>query len=824
MVHFNDNFWSSEPKNIHTFDAEQKGLKTNTQSMLQCTGLARTGLSFQTAPCWRDVADDKLIFSIKPFYTAYRNHNSKADKTSCRMLVHGTVETNGEEWPWNYFNKRDFKGNLDQTRYAAWFDEWKTATYWEPPPYTPYHEYRIRETNDYASIVESVRPSIFTQNKGEVKKIRYNLGCMNGDTPGASGDALYYSSGCTSIQCIDFMTKPCYDNVYRYDEMVCTLIEKVFKTTITFQKFMQDIVPHTKYQDPFMSYGRYPPTGPSYFQISFDSAKVDVTRDGNTQVQPEQPTAFTLTSTILVALKPLLSCDGCRTMDLHGRASPPEAVLLNHIIGCRACLLYEKIIKGSNFHDCKECARHQIRNSGDPVECRKCKEIDPLTPMRRTSPRDAKCTTCQHFQYFDENTEKGCEFLKTVTDGIQVVDGKAKLLGVDQYIRDEIRKDIPEQFYRDKILATAPWNTKLVPKACAPSYVKPTTNVPRLEFTAWCGHHEMVRHKQAWLRLHGGMLYLPLNSDPAQTRISTSVVELCGGSLVQVQGSTSVDLTCGQGLYNFSIIREGFQDPCTLCVGAKYTDKCWPTYVPGLEVYDDEYFLPSNKALQPQPGTCEHCNARCDNNRQADHFIDPIPYSCWWNGIGRIPGLLGSTATNFSWYKPAPCTKCSNVRLTDDKAQLVLACGNRVSYRRWLTDTVSGSQDDPKRSIPSKQICCVDALPPASGTLCTETPAEFETFAQLKCRQTVDDTPPAFLPYCPPSWYADPTCAKESPLWNPDCCVKCKSCLGGKFKLDAYYDCPGNEYFDSQDRGCTTSCLTNQYLRNERCIKCEACE
>jgi hypothetical protein len=39
----------------------------------------------------------------------------------------------------------------------------------------------------------------------------------------------------------------------------------------------------------YLLYWRYPPTGPSYFQISFDSAKVDVTRDGNTQVQPEQP-------------------------------------------------------------------------------------------------------------------------------------------------------------------------------------------------------------------------------------------------------------------------------------------------------------------------------------------------------------------------------------------------------------------------------------------------------------------------------------------------------------------------------------------------------
>ena len=44
------------------------------------------------------------------------------------------------------------------------------------------------------------------------------------------------------------------------------------------------------------------------------------------------------------------------------------------------------------------------------------------------------------------------------------------------------------------------------------------------------------------------------------------------------------------------------------------------------------------------------------------------------------------------------------------------------------------------------------------------------------------------------------------------------------FKLDTYRICPGDELFDSQDRGCTTKCLTNQYTRNDQCIKCEACE
>ena len=170
------------------------------------------------------------------------------------------------------------------------------------------------------------------------------------------------------------MTKPCYDNVYRYDEMVCTLIENVFKTTITFQKFVQDIVSETKYQDPFMSYGRYPPTGPSYFDIHFDQAKVEVRK--NAAVISPGITAFVLTDQILVALKPLLSCNGCKDLHLllHGRAPPPEAALLYHIIACRACLLYERILFGVSANDCKLCERHQVRNP-DPEktdECRKC--------------------------------------------------------------------------------------------------------------------------------------------------------------------------------------------------------------------------------------------------------------------------------------------------------------------------------------------------------------------------------------------------------------------------------------------------------------------
>jgi hypothetical protein len=480
------------------------------------------------------------------------------------------------------------------------------------------------------------------------------------------------------------------------------------------------------------------------------------------------------------------------------------------------------------IQDCVVCDRHQVRDLADATKCRKCIDMNALTPMRRyktPTAGDAVCTKCQHFQYFDAQSDAGCIFLETVTDKIEVVNNKAVLSGKDSYFTDE-PKEISPKFWRDSILPMSNWSTQLVPKACVASYVKPTTDVPRLHFTAWCGHREMRRHQQAWLQVNASSLYVPLNADRMRTRSNTSVVEICGTNrLKQVSGNTTFDLACGSHL--FSIVRGGFQDACELCVGARYTDKCWPTYVPELaEAYDDFYFHPINTALTPHKGTCLDCKTRCHNALEANSYIDPEPYSCWWNGTGRVPGVLGATATTFAWYKQAPCRSCSAVRLTDDRAELGLACGNRVSYRRWLADTVSGSEEGPTRSIPSTQICCVEKRPEAAGTICTDKPAEFETFARDGgvCRQTVDDAPPAFTAYCPPGWYVERTCASGSPAWNPDCCVRCKICRTNMFKLDAYKVCPGDEFFDSQDRGCTTKCLTNQYTRNGQCIKCEACE
>jgi hypothetical protein len=751
-------------------------------------------------------------FSIKPSYTYYTGRASKSAPHDCRMRVFGDYNAESNKWD-------------DTELLPPTSPEWNINSHWSNPPIRSAHFYKFKTVFD---VMQDTFGQFNQKEAKTVAKWDFTIPCIDNDnTPQRSSKVYYAESGCTQQTCVDFITKPCYDNIYRYDEMVCTLIDKVFPGgAVKFSTFKEKIIPQVPQRAPFMSYGS------SYFDIWYDAAKVVVRRGGDI-VQPNTPTIFADDHTISVALVRdainIFSCKACFDLPLHGRFSSADNAMDNDITKCRLCYTYEKTkvtASVKNYQDCEECARHQVRNPDKATECRKCKEMDALTPMRRTAPLAQVCTTCQHFQYFDDATDEGCRFLQVVTDGIRVVTllntKKAALSGKDYYIQDDILKEIDSKFRRDNINANTTWNTELVPQPCIPTPYEPATVVKRLKFTAWCGHHEMVRKQQAWLRLRGGMLYLPLNSDPALTHVNTSVVELCGNSsLTQVRGSTTGDLQCGERI--FSIIREGFSDPCALCLGAKYTQNCWPTYVPGLEVYDDAYFLPSNKALAPQPGTCEHCNARCDNNRQADHFIDPIEYSCWWNGIGRIPGLLGSTATTFSWYKPAPCTKCGVVKLTDGKAQLVLACGNRVSYRRWLADTVSGSELD-ARSIPSIQICCVEKLDDPLATICTDAPAKFETFTQLNCRQTVDDTPPALLPYCPPLWYVDEACARDSPLWNPDCCVKCKPCRGGLFKLDAYYDCPGDEYFDSQDRGCTTKCLTNQYLRNERCIKCEACE
>jgi len=807
MTHL-DLFWTDKEARAYIFD----GIKTNTYTISKCATInnAPTFL-FHDRPCWMESSEDKKDkqFFIKPHYTYYRSVQSVSDRTDCRIKI---VGSNGD-------------GN---TLLPGEMNEWNINQHWQNPPTRRNHYYNVY------SVFDGMQRSGFSgfHNKEDktIAKWEYTIPCKQYDNQRQSTQVIYAESGCNYPACVDFITKPCYDNVYRYDEMVCTLISDNFKQgPISFSNFKDKIIRLTEYRQPFMSYGLH--DGSSYFDIWYDTAKVQVKRDA-TILDPSVPHIFADGHTISVSLvrgsDTAFSCDACFDTPLYGRLSLTDNAMANDIIACRACLAYEKVYVTAstrNYQDCVACAPHQVRNPAQANECQKCNDINALTPMRRRktdTTGDTVCTTCQHFQYFNGESDAGCIFLPIVTDNIQVTGTKAALFGKDYYVRDEIRKEVETQFYRDTITPDTPWNRELAPQACAPSYAKPTTNVPRLEFTAFCGHHEMLRHQQAWLRLHGGMLYLPLNSDQARTRVNTSVVELCGtDSLRKISGDTAVDLACGN--HKFSIIRSGFQDPCTLCLGAKFTDKCWPTYVPGLEVYDDAYFLPKNKALTPQPGTCAACNARCDSFLQPDHFIDPVEYSCWWDGAARIPGVLGSAATNFSWYKPAPCTKCDSAKLTPDTARLVLSCGNRIAYRRW-TDTVTRSDLNPTRSVPDIQVCCAESTGGSTATECTDNPAEFQTFAQDKCRQTVDDKWPVTLEYCPRGWYVENACALASALWNPDCCVKCKACRGGKFKTDAYYDCPGDEFFDSQDRGCTTSCLTNQYLRNERCIKCEACE
>ena len=805
MSHLNT-FWINGEATLHTF----KGARRMQQAISQCKAINdRNNFYFQSEPCWmQPVGTEQKVkqFSIQPYYTYYRSMQSKSDQTDCRMLVKGDEDSLSERWA--------------SLALLPWGEEreWDIRNHWVNPLTRRDHFYTFKPTFD----VMTERFGNFWQlEQKTVARYDYTIPCKDSYNRQQRSTKVYSAqSGCEQKTCIDFITKPCYDNIYRFDEMVCTLIKYHFSGNqadgMPFSVFKSKIVQNEQQMAPFMQYGLH--EGNSYFEIWYDKTKVRVRRNADL-VEPNTPTVFSDAHTISVSLirdgTIHYSCSGCLDIQLFGRYSAVKP-MVNDITPCKACVRYEKVQQYSDYQDCETCDQHHIRNPDKATQCRKCIEIDRAKPMRRIQPADVDCTTCKLFQYFDGATPQGCEFLQTVMDNIQVVDRKAKLSGMDFYIKDEIRKEIPAQKYRENVIENASWYTELMLGSCTFSS-QDTSVVKRLDFQSWCGHQEMVRHQQAFMQLVGSTWYMPLNNDAGRTRSNTTVVDFCGSnSLTRVQGSRTVDLECGQ--HKFSIIREGFKDPCTLCLGAKYTMNCWPTYAPGLELYDDKYFLPSNKALTPQPGECAWCNKVCS---EAGHYIAPVEYSCWWNGTGRTPGVLGSTPTNFSWYKLAPCKACENVQLTPDSASLVLTCGNRVSYRRWLPDDVSDSAKTPLRSIPSIQVCCAE---PLTVRQCTDNELEFQTFAQQNCRQSIDDTPPVTLPYCPPGWYVDPACAQDNALWQPDCCVKCKSCRGGRFKTDAYYDCPGHEYFDSQDRGCTTSCLTNQYLRNERCIKCEACE
>jgi len=805
MTHL-DRMWTDKESQAYDFS----GIKTKTETISSCQPINDgTPYRFHDKPCWNEPAEDKKKkqFFIKPHYTYYRSMVSVSDRTDCRMRIVGSYADGNVLLP----------GGLN---------EWDIDKHWQNPPTRRNHYYNIYPVFD--GMQRSGFSGFHDKEDKTIARWDYTIPCeYSYNNMKRSTNVIYAESGCNHPACVDFITKPCYDNVYRYDEMVCTLIRDNFKQgPILFSTFKEKIVRLIPYREPFMSYGLFGVH--SFFDIWYDTAKVQVKRD-NTILDPNSnPHVFADSHTISVALisdtSKTYSCDACFGIDLFGRSSSNDNALENDIIPCRRCLDYEKVQitqSSRNYQDCVLCDPHHIRNPDQVAQCRKCSEIDPAKPMRRSAPypqTDSECKTCRQFQYFDIATPEGCKFLPTVTDDVKVINRKVRLSGEDYYIQNGLRKEIEEQFWRDNRPENASWYADIKLSECTYGAEDESILVKRLLFRSWCGHQEMVRHDQAWVQVDGTTLYVPLNNDTGRTRSNTTVVDLCGNStLKQVQGSTTADLECGQR--QFKIVRSGFQDPCTRCNGTRYTKNCWPTYAPGLEIYDDQYFDPANKkTLVPQPGECAACNAKCDT---ANEYIDPVQYSCWWNGTGRIAGVLGATATNFSWYKPAPCTQCQSVKLAATKAELYLSCGNRVSYRRWLPDEVSDSTKTPARSIPSIQVCCAE---PLTVKLCTDNELEFETFSSQFCRQSVDDVWPTTLAYCPPGWYVDETCARENTLWSPDCCVKCKVCRTGKFKIDAYYDCPGNEYFDSQDRGCTTSCLTNQYLRNERCIKCEACE
>jgi hypothetical protein len=50
-----------------------------------------------------------------------------------------------------------------------------------------------------------------------VAKWDFSIPCKEGSTQQRSTKVYYAESGCTQETCVDFITKPCYDNIYRFD-------------------------------------------------------------------------------------------------------------------------------------------------------------------------------------------------------------------------------------------------------------------------------------------------------------------------------------------------------------------------------------------------------------------------------------------------------------------------------------------------------------------------------------------------------------------------------------------------------------------------------
>ena len=669
--------------------------------------------------------------------------------------------------------------------------------------------------------------------------------------------------------CADYVSKPCFENAFSFFGSVCQWVsESKANHGVTLEYLFKNVAPTD--QASTMAYGN------QFFSMDLTGLNIQVYLQNADEEGSWSgaPIRLTYQTRLYITEKDGYSCSGCQTNGMVPRGR--EQCNVPQV--CEKCISSQRVLVESQLSSCVPafakrkcvaCDAHYNRSLSDQYVCVAC---PPLWPTRKVD--GVACTACEHTQYFDKGNAEGCLYLKSVADGMSF-EGSTFFNGAsyDEYMTSDSEKPrvIPPLYYRDLITNGYAWNASTRANRCEPMEVAVnnasvasvfTRNVfsTRVQFRSWCGHHEILKSRNALLRR------LQCVGAPASftaPALSTSVQDLltytnaAGYSLryernhVEVQGKKSVaevTLSAGSVYCHYEIRREGRTDDCTRCTGTQYTNDCGPTYNVELAV-----------PVVAGSGSCVTCEQRCPS---VDSFFAVERLSCWSNGTNRVSasdatwyGSLEKMATVLSpyqnyWYKPAPCKACEKVRYVGEVPWIVARCGNKALFETWNVKDTSVISNVAR---PLQRLCCAtnNVLVAASsgtaftsdlGTRCisfvgTVTALNIYTRETAEavmvgggtpqCLKTIPDLDTTVMPFCPPGWFVDttqPGCGQMLTAWNTACCSQCSQCATeASIKTSEYYTCPGSTMVDTQLAGCIKTCAEKHYQVNDTCVPCESC-
>ena len=678
--------------------------------------------------------------------------------------------------------------------------------------------------------------------------------------------------------CFDYVSKPCFDNVFSFSGSACRWVSESTARAdtggVTLEYLLQKAAPSDATST--MIYGNNEFT----MDLTNLNIKVEVqpsnARSGNVgQKFNWDGTALRLTyqSRLYITEKNGYSCSGCQIDEMV----PSGAEQCNLPRLCVKCNSWERVqietelstcIPPFKKRKCVACLAHQNRSVSDQYACVAC---PPLWPMRPVS--TPVCAPCEHTQYFNKGTAEGCVYLKSVADGLSF-QSSAFFSGAsyDEYMTPDSEKPrvVQALYYRDLITSGNAWNSSTTAIRCE-SFEIPVANESvagvftrnifgtRVQFRSCCGHREIIKSGNAQLRLLQCVpsvtptafvkpdLFVSLRDvwTYATARGYELKYERNHVLIKDMRSVAEVTLSAGSVDCHYEIRREGRTDDCTLCLGAQYTQDCGPTY-------NNELVVPAVTGS----GSCVQCVQRCYD---ADSFFAVERLSCWSNGTQRVSasdatwyGSLQKIETlllpyrNY-WYKPAPCKACDKLLYVGDVPWIVTRCGNKVLFETWHA-TLERVVQNIKRPMP--RLCCAIDNVDVTGTgFASDLNTRCVNFADTtpttdpytrdsaktlmlsgttpQCSTSIPDLETKVLPFCPPGWFFDktqPGCVQVLTAWDTKCCSECSKCAtDGMIKTSEYKTCPGSTIFDTQLAGCITTCAEKHYQVNDTCVACESC-